>query len=190
MTCNLFWQPIVAPKLTLSIPSLRIFNFQDGKLVSDYLDSSALLHEFSHNNAVTLEDDYPATGILSFILRAFLSPCTDTFDKIIVSLPFLQGPKVPWTYIMQFWFLSWTPLLGWPNKALGVPGFSSNSTWVTLSDSKPLPSGAALQLALSSILSSAVVPEVKLSLQTLNLRCQEILSNGVSVKNIDFSNLN
>ena len=114
MTCNLFWQPIIAPKLTHSIPSLSIFNFPDGKLVSAYLASSALPHEFSHDNAVILEDDYPATGILSFILRAFVSSVQTRLYpvqtrlyrlyplQIIVSLPFLQGPQVPWTYIMQF----------------------------------------------------------------------------------------
>ena len=86
INCNLFWQPVIATKLTLSIPSLNIFNFPDGKLVSDYLPSSAFPHEFSHNDAVITEDDYPATGISSFVLRAFVSPSTDAFVKIIILL--------------------------------------------------------------------------------------------------------
>ena len=135
----------------------------------------------------------PQESCRLFCELLFLPSCTDTFvpctDYCLSTLSTRTPGSLDLYYAVLISLLD-PPARMANQKALGVPGFSSNSTWITLSDSKPLPSGAALQLALSSIICSAVAPEVKLNLQTLNLRCQEILSNGVSVKNIDFSNLN
>ena len=191
INCNLFWQPVIATKLTLSIPSLNIFNFPDGKLVSDYLPSSAFPHEFSHNDAVITEDDYPATGISSFVLRAFVSPSTDAFVKIIILLypcseetllslyPLYKDPRFPGLKLCSFDFPLGPPCSAGPIRRLwGFPIFPAIIPGSPWSDSGTLPSGAALRHALSSILGSAVAPEVKLNLQTLNLRCQEILSKG------------
>ena len=86
VNCNLFWQPTETTKLTLSLPSLSVFNFPAGNLVSDYLPSSAIPHEFSLANTIIPDAELPANGLSSFVLRAFVSPCTDSFVKIIILL--------------------------------------------------------------------------------------------------------
>ena len=193
INCNLFWQPSIATKLTLSIPSLSIFNFPDGKLVSDYLPASMLPHHFSHDDAVIPVEDYPAAGISTFLLRAFIYPSTDAFVKIILLIypcsedtlqslyPLYKDTRFPGLKLCSYDFPLGPPCTAGPiNRLWGFPIFPAIITGSPWSDSGPLPSGAALRHALSSILSSAVAPEVKLNLQTLNLRCQEISTNGDS----------
>ena len=193
INCNLFWQPSIATKLTLSIPSLSIFNFPDGKLVSDYLPASAIPHDFSHDDVIIPEDDYPETGISTFLLRAFVYPSTDLFVKIIILLypcsevtlqslyPLYKDPRFPGLKLCSFDFPLGPPCTASPIKRpWGFPVFPAILPGSPWSDSGPHPSGAALRHALSSILGSAIAPEVKLNLQTLYLRCQEILSNGES----------
>ena len=110
VNCNLFWQPTETTKLTLSLPSLSVFNFPAGNLVSDYLPSSAIPHEFSLANTIIPDAELPANGLSSFVLRAFVSPCTDSFVKIIILLypgypssylPPIQGSQISWPQTVQ-----------------------------------------------------------------------------------------
>ena len=193
VNCNLFWQPTEATKLTLSLPSLSVFNFPAGKLVSDYLPSSAIPHEFSLANTIIPDAELPANGLSSFVLRAFVSPCTDSFVKFIILLypcseatlqaiyPLYKDPRFPGLKLCSFDFPLGPPCTAGPiRRPWGFPVFPAIIPGSPWSDSGLVPSSAALRHALSSILGSAIAPEVKLNLQTLNLRFQEILSNGDS----------
>ena len=84
--CSLFWNPPKPTKLNLSILDLSVFNFPDGKLVSDYVSSSSLPHSFTQDLVTLSLDQLANNDVSSFVIIAFLHPISDNFIKIIVLL--------------------------------------------------------------------------------------------------------
>ncbi len=191
--CNLFWNPPQPTKLILSIPDLSVFNFPDGKLVSNYLPSSAIPHSFSQSASVLSQDQLTNKGVSPFTLRAFLHPISDEFIKIIILLypcyedtllqlyPLYKDPRFPGLKLCSFDFPLGPPCNASPiSRPWGFPILPAIIPGSPLSDLGPFPSGTDLRSALSAILHSAALPEVKQNLQSFNLRCQEILAKGVN----------
>ena len=190
--CSLFWNPPNPTKLNLSIPDLGIFNFPDGKLVSDYVPSSSIPHSFTQDHLTLDSDQLANNGVSPFVLRAFLHPITDDFIKIIVLLypcnevtllqlyPLYKDSRFPGLKLCSFDFPLGPPCDASPiSRPWGFPILPAIIPGSPFSDLGPYPSGHDLRSALSAILRSAVMPEVKQNLQSFNLRCQELLTKGV-----------
>ena len=187
----LYWPTTTPVTLSLSLPDLSIFHFPNSSLVSNYVPSSALTHSFNQNNVPLPASSLVNLGITPFCIRAHIYPTTDSFVKIILSLspsdetrlqslfPFHDDPRFPAIKLGTFEFpmgpSAATPPLnrqwGFPIVPILLPG----SPWL---DSSSLPSGADLRFALSSMLSSATLPDSKQNFATYNQRCEYLLSVG------------
>ena len=188
-----FWTTVSPTVLTLSLPDLSVFNFPPGSLCSDYLSSADLQFSFSQNDQIVPPNLYQSAGLSAFCLRVFAYPSSDSYAKLVILLfPFplsrlatdnqlYLDPCFPGLKLADYEIPLAPPALLSPiNNSWGfplAPAVFPGSDW---SDNSRVPSGTRLRIALSQLLRSAVLPEVKANITGLKQRYAVILEKGTS----------
>ena len=188
-----FWTTLNPTILTLSLPDLSVFSFPSGSLCSAYLNSSDLQFSFLQNEQDIPPNLYQSTGLSAFCLRAFVHPTSDSYAKLTILLypfplstlaadnPLYLDPNFPGLKLADYEVPLAPPSLLSPiNNTWGfplAPAVFPGSSWTVGSDA---PSGVRLRIALSQLLRSTSLPEVKANITGLKQRYAVILEKGAS----------
>ena len=186
------WTTVDPTQLTLSIPDLSVFIFPPGSLCSSYLSSEDCQYDFSQNGQQIPPNLYQTTGLSSFCLRAYVHPTSDCYAKVqfliypfplsvLASNPLYLDENFPGLKLADYEFPLAPPALLSPiNDTWGfplAPAVFPGSDWT---DNSGVPSGVRLRIALSQLLRSPILPEVKANITGLKQRYAQLLDKGSS----------
>jgi len=187
-----FWTTVNPTQLIISLPDLSLFKFPPGSLCSDYLASEDIEFYFTQNGQLVPPNLYLSTGLSAFCLRLFVYPTSDSYAKVsiliypfpltnLASYPLYLDPNFPGLKLADYEFPLAPPSLLSPiNDTWGfplAPAIFRGSNW---SDDSEVPSGVRLRIALSQLLRSATLPEVKANISGLKQRYALLLEKGPS----------
>lgn len=189
-----YWPSALATSLSISIPDLSVFNFNG--LISNYVNSSEVGFLFSKDGEPLTRDLLQENGVSEFCLRAYIYPTSTTYARLQLLLyPFSEAElALNPLYLderfpgMQFYSyevpMSPSPAFSPLRQPWGfpvVPAICPGSPW---DENSSGPSGANLRLALSSLLRTARLPEVKMKRSGLLSRIQEIQLNPAKISEL------
>ncbi|XP_023344977.1 uncharacterized protein LOC111714160 [Eurytemora carolleeae] len=187
-----FWTTVNPTQLTLSIPDLSIFTFPPGTLCSSYLSSDDCQFSFSQNGQVVPPNLYQATGLSAFCLRLFVYPTSDSYAKVIIliypfpltvlaSNPLYLDQNFPGLKLADYEFSLAPPALLSPiNDTWGFPLAPAVFPGAEWNEDSSVPSGLRLRIALSQLLRSPILPEIKANVTGLKQRYAVLLEKGPS----------
>ena len=186
------WTTINPTQLTISLPDLSAFSFSPGSLCSNYLSSEDLEFEFSQGGQLVPPNLYQATNLSSFCLRSFVHPTSDCYAKVqflifpfplsvLAKNPLYLDVNFPGLKLADYEFpLAPAALLSPINDSWGFPLAPAVFPGADWNDSAGVPSGIRLRIALSQLLRSPILPEVKANISGLKQRYAQILEKGSS----------
>ena len=187
-----FWTTVNPTQLTISLPDLSMFVFPPGSLCSNYLSSGDIKFNFSQNGQLIPPNLYQATNLSAFCLRLFVYPTSDSYAKVIIliypfpltvlaSNPLYLDHSFPGLKLADYEFSLAPPSLLSPiNDTWGfplAPAIFPGKDWDLDSG---IPSGLRLRIALSQLLRSPILPEVKANVSGLKQRYATLLEKGSS----------
>ena len=187
---GVFWDVSRPTTLSLAINDLSKFRFPGGNLVSSYVSSSEFPHAFSQDDATIDPDAYDEAGVSNFCLRAFAYPTSEAWAKIIILMfpcpeasladnPKYTDVRFPGVKLADFVFpLGPSSLTSPLKRQWGFPLAPGIFPGMPISVATGVPSGRSLRLALTEMLRTAILPEVKANYATFHARCQDIINRG------------
>ena len=198
-----YW-PFTSPtSLTISIPDSTVFQFNNGALYSDYVNSTAFVFSFSQNSSTPSEDFLSAAGFKGFCLRALLMPISVAYtklwitlfpcplDSLFVDFPLAPAPSFPGFKLLEGDIPLGPSCSGPPlSKDWGFPLCPALILGSDLTPEDPTPAPSTLISALCAMLSKAVRPEICAKLSTLADRLALLATHGSSQLkdlNLEFS---
>ena len=180
--------------LSLTVSNASIFNFPNGALFSDYVDSSAVAFKVSQHGSELNQSTLASLNFQGFSLRAHLAPVSATNIKLWISLlplpkltllethPLASNPSFPGFKVLEG-DIPLAPLSSGPplSKDWGCPITPAIILGSDLDPDAVLPSNQALITALAAMLRKPVRPELHANGSKLAPRLEEILEHGSSV---------
>ncbi len=193
-----YWNTTSPSQLVLSIADLTIFRFPPGSLCSAYVSSADLEFEFTQDSSAIPAALISQAGLSEFCLRAFCYPTSDSYTKLVILLfpcsetllaqnPLYLDPYFPGLRLYDSEFSLSPPSLlspivqpwGFPLAAAVFPG----ADW---EEAPGFPSGLRVRIALSKLFRSAIKPDVKANLLTLQQRIDSLLDRGSNALQVRF----
>ena len=198
---GVYWELSSAVTLKLSIEDLSIFNFPDSRMVSDHVSSADLSFSFLEDDQEITADNYDDFGLTPFCIRAYAYPTSDTWSKIVLILnpcsysslsdsPVYLDTRFPGFKLGEFLLpLGPDPAFSPIRRTWGFPFTPAVLPSTPFSLATGVPSGRLLREALTGILRSATIPEVKSTRTNYLARCTEIFSEGATALKSRFPSL-
>lgn len=179
--------------LSLTVSNASIFNFPNGAMFSDYVDSSATSFKVTQHGSELSHSTLASLNFLGFSLRAHLAPVSATYIKLWISLlplpkltllethPLASNPSFPGFKVLEG-DIPLAPLSSGPplSKDWGCPITPAILLGSDLNPDAVLPSNLSLITALAAMLRKPVRPELHTNGAKLAPRLEEILEHGSS----------